>query len=282
MKKLLQSFDHLQLTVSLFDMEIKRNYHEFFPHIRTLIIDRGIQINLKYFKNLHELILHNPQNQIFEQINHHSIPHLEYISITHKRLTSTIRSLIGNLFYRILSNHFRQLKSCNLPLFGTSILEQNGFQSSCLTILIIGQISLSVYQTILVSCPNLCFFQFEKSDSMESASNIIIHSNLQQMIITDNDQIFPWNDKFIHNYLLFVPNLQKLTIHRRISLSKLSEYSKSDWFTSHSLHLLQRLTLVLTIYGSQIFTKCYITNLSNAIKEHFLFLPKIRLKFIYE
>jgi hypothetical protein len=286
MKNLLQSFDHLQLTVSLFDSKEKRNYHDFFPYIRTLIIDRGISINLKYFQKLHHLILHNPQNQIFQQLNHHTIPYLEYISITHKLLTSTIRSLVVNLFQNILSNHFPHLKSCNLPLFGTSLLEQNRFQSLSLTILKVGQINLSVYQIILSSCPNLYFLQFEKCQSIESSSNITIHTNLQQMIIADSDQTFPWNDKFIHDYLLFVPNLEKLTIHRRIYFDKMNEYLNYNWFTTHSLHLLQRLNLILNIYSTQRFTKCYIVNLSNALKEYVLFLHKnryeIRLKFIYE
>jgi hypothetical protein len=282
LKNLLHSFDHLQLTVSLFDLEEKRNYQDFFPHIRTLIIDRGIDINLKHFQKLHYLILHNPQNQIFQQLNHHSIPHLEYISITHKLLTSTIQSLVLNLFQKILSNHFRHLKSCNLPLFGTLISEENRYQSSSLNILKVGQISISVYKSILSSCPNLYYLQFEKCDLMELSSNIIIHTKLQRMIIVDGDQTFPWNDKFIYHYLLFVPNLQRLTIHRRIFFEKMTNYLNYDWFRTHSLHLLQQLNLILHVYGTQRFTKCYVGNLFNALKEHCLSLDKIRLKFIQE
>jgi hypothetical protein len=288
-KKLLQSFIHLQLTVSLFDREEKKNYQYFFLHIRTLIIERGFNIDLKYFQNLHCLILHNPKEKIFEQLNNHSLPHIEYLSITHKFLTSTIQSLITNLHRNIFSNHFPKLKSCNLSEIEVLMPIENWYQSSSLYILKIGRINTLVYKAILSACPNLYFLELRKPQTTELLSNIIVHTNLKQLIIQDEDQTFPWNDAFIHDYILCVPNLEKLTIHRRNFFEKIKEYLNYDWFSLiiiRSLHFLRQFNLILHIYGSKRFTKCYTENIFYALKEHFICLHKeryqVRIKFVQE
>jgi len=288
-KKLLQSFVHLQLTISLFDSNEKKNYEYFFLHIRTLIIERGINLELKYFQKLHCLILHNPKEKIFEQLNHQSLPHIEYLSITHKFLTSTIQSLIINLHQKIFSNHFPHLKSCNISEMEVTMPIQNWYQSSSLYILKVGQINTSVYKTILSSCSNLYFFQLKKLQQTELLTNIIIHTNLKQLIIKDEDEIFPWNDGFIHDYLLCVPNIEKLTIHRTNFFEKMTEYSNYDWLSLiiiRSLHSIRQFNLILHIYDSKRFTKCYTENIFNALKENFIRLHKdryqVRIKFVQE
>jgi len=284
-KKLLQSFFHLQLTVSLFDSEEKY----YFLHIRTLIIERGINVDLKYFKKLHCLILHNPKEKIFEQLNHHSLPHIEYLSITHKFPTTTIQSLTTNLHEKLFSNHFLNLKSCNLSDMEVQMSIQNWSQSSSLYILKVGRINTIIYKAILSTCPNLYFFELKKIQQTELVSNIIVHKNLKKLIIKDEDQTFPWDDGYIQNYILCVSNLEKLTIHRRNFFEKLTEYLNYDWLSSiiiHSLHLLQQFNLILHIYGSKRFTKCYTDNIFCSLKEHFMRLHKdryqVRIKFVQE
>ncbi|CAF5055386.1 unnamed protein product, partial [Rotaria sp. Silwood1] len=206
-KKLFESIDNLQLTVSLFDSNEKKNYEEFFISIQILIIDRGFNIDLKYFKNLRRLMLRNPKEKIFEQLNHHSLPYIEYLSITHKFLTSTIQSLIIDLYQRIFSKHFLYLKFCNLSEMKIEMPIYNWQQSLSLYILKVGQINIFIYRTILSLCPNLYLFELKKFQNNQFLANIELHSNLKYLIIKDEDQTFPWNDKFINDYLICVPNL---------------------------------------------------------------------------
>ena len=285
-KNLLKSFDHLQFTASLFDSNERKNYEYFSIHIRTLIIDRGIDMDLKHFKKLHCLILRNPKEKLFEQLNRHSIPNIQYLSITHKFI-STVQTLITDLHQKIFSNHFPHLKSCNLSDMDVALPRQTWQQSLSLSILKVGQIDTFVYNAILSACPNLHFLQFKKSSLAQLSANIVIHSNLKQLIIKDEDQIFPWNDNLINNYLLCVPNLAKLTIHRSIIFEKLPEYLNYNWLTliiNQSLHLLQKFSLILHVSGSQQMTKCYRENVFFSLKEHFIHLHQnryqLRIKFI--
>lgn len=281
-KNLLKSFDHLQFTASLFDSSEKKNYEYFSIHIRTLIIDRGIDIDLKHFKKLYYLILRNPKEKLFEQLNHHSIPNIQYLSITHKFIIS-----ITDLHQKIFSNHFPHLKSCNLSDMDVVLPRQTWQQSLSLSILKVGQIDTFVYNAILSACPNLYFFQLKTSPLAQLPPNIVIHSNLKQLIIKDEDQTFPWNDNLINNYLLCVPNLDKLTIHRSITFKNLPEYLNYNWFTliiNQSLHLLRKFSLILYVSGSQQMTKCYRENVFFSLKEYFIHLHQnryqLRIKFI--
>ena len=288
-KMLLQSFNHLQLTVSLFDSPEKRNYEYFYTFIRTLIIDRGFNVNLKHFQNLHYLILRNPKEKLFEQLDYHSIRHIQYLSITHRFLTATLQPLINILHARIFSNHFPNLNSCNLSEMAVSMPIDNWQQSPSLNILKVGQINTFVYKCILSSCPNLYFFQLKKLQCNELPPNLILHLNLKQLVIIDEDQSFPWNDGFMNEYLLCVPNLEKLTIHRSDIFKKFTEHSNYGWLESiivPSLRLLRRFKFVLHVYASQRFTKCYTENVFDALKEQFLRLHKdryqVRIKFVQE
>lgn len=288
-KKLLQSFVHLQLTVSLFDCQEKRDYEYYFLHIGTLIIERGFNLNLKYFQNLRRLILHNPKEKIFEQLKNSSLPRIEYLSITHKFLTTTIQALIIRLYENIFSKHFLHLKSCNLSDMNVEIPIQNHYQPSSLYILKIGRIDASIYKLILSLCPNLYFFEFKNFPSATLLSNIIIHTNLKQLIIKDENELSPWHDQFLYDYLLCVPNLQKFTIHRTNLFEKLTNYFNYNWLSTtinRSLHLLEQFNFILHIYGDQRFTKCYKQKFFCSLKESFLSSHKgryqSRIKFLQE
>ncbi|CAF1203860.1 unnamed protein product [Rotaria sordida] len=288
-KILVESFDNLQLTISLFDSNEKKNYEKFFLYIQILIIDRGINIDLKHFKKLHRLMLRNPNEKIFEQLNHYSLPHIEYLSINHKFLTSTIQSLINNLYQRIFSNHFSNLKFCNLSEMKIEIPIENWQQSLSLNILKVGEINIFIYRAILSTCPNLYFFELKKLQHNELLLNIKLHFNLKQLIIKDDDQSFPWNDRFINDYIICVPNLENLTIHRINFFKKIEQYLNYDWFSSkiiHCLYLLRQFNFILHIYDSKRLTKCYRENIFCALKEHFLYLHKdryqVRIKFVQE
>ncbi|CAF3017199.1 unnamed protein product [Rotaria sp. Silwood2] len=155
-------------------------------------------------------MLRNPKEKIFEQLNHYSLPHIEHLSIAHKFLTSTIQSLIIDLYPRIFSNYFPNLKSCNLFEMKVEMPIQNWQQSLSLYILKVGQIDIFVYRTILLACPNLYFFQLKIFQGDQLLSNTELHSNLKQLVIKDDNQSFPWNDRFINDYLICVPKLEKL------------------------------------------------------------------------
>jgi hypothetical protein len=275
-KTLLQSFHHLQLSVSLFDSIDKQNYQYLFPHIQTLTIERGINTNLKHFKYLRYLILHNPKEKIFEQLQAHILFHIEYISITHKFVTSTIQSLITDLHKKIFSNDFYALKSCNLSDMKVSIPIETWEQSPRLYILKVGSINTLVFQAILSACPNLYYLKLKKHLWDQLTSNIKIHSNLRHLVIEDEDQAFPWNDSFIKNYLSYVPNLERLTVHRTNFFLKITNYMNYSWLIRTDLHFLRYFSFVLHINGSKQSTKCYVENVLFGLKEHFMSIHKDR------
>ncbi|UJR14525.1 hypothetical protein I4U23_001521 [Adineta vaga] len=272
--KLLFSLNCLHLTISLFDMKENKNDEILLHCIRTLIIDRGINISLRKFKNLRCLILRNPKEKIFEQLNFQFIHLIEYLSITHKFNTTTIQSSINDLYQRIFSNDFPYLKSCHFIDIEVQHPNESWQQCFSLKFLRIGKLNPIIYRSILSACPNLHFIQFTTLLPLIESTlpNLMFHFQLRQMIIKDDDLSLPWNDQHIQEYLQCIPNLEKLTIYRSTSFRKITDYSNYDWFASillRSLRLLQKFQLILNIYDKKRFTKCFRENMFCALKEQF-------------
>ena len=105
---LLQSLHHLSLTVSTNNCV----EDEFIPYIRTLIVNRAIDIDLNRFNQIRSLILRYPTDKLLAQLNGNILPHLEHLCVNHMHIS--VLNLIPDLCDKIFSNNFPKLKSCYL------------------------------------------------------------------------------------------------------------------------------------------------------------------------
>jgi hypothetical protein len=89
-------------------------------------------------------------------------------------------------------------------------------QVTTLNTLKIGLINLIVYQIILSVCPDLNFLKSKLSPSeREQSFSVELHYNLKQIIIHTDDYVGSGDDYDVNRCLAFVPNLQRLIIHKR-------------------------------------------------------------------
>jgi hypothetical protein len=79
--QLIQSFNELHL---VFQMK-KTDYNDniFSSYVYTLVIDYNIDVNLRYFPNIHHLKLDNISKNILSQLNSSTLPDLEHLTLYH-------------------------------------------------------------------------------------------------------------------------------------------------------------------------------------------------------
>ena len=224
-KQLIQSLDHLHLTISSQDCFLY--LENLFPSIRSLIIIDHVNIDLQLFQNVRRLIFHSPSSELLHQFSELSFPYLESLSIP-----ETLFGL-SPIFEKIFSNQYPRLKSSHL--FGYETIETIGrwTQISSLRVLQIGFIDYHVYQAILSSCPNLYSLKLQIFQSYLKLSDGQIHPNLRILNIQSEINDCRYNDQLIDRFLQCVRNLEQLSISRTIALPKFREFpSDYDWFSS--------------------------------------------------
>ena len=215
------------------------NDHRCFPFIRTLIIKTILSYSFQSFPNLHRLILDYLTEDLISQINHLTLPHLDYLSITHRIHPLYIEDLHAKIFSDTFPNlTYASISRIRLP-------SQPWSQTFSMKSLQLNEINASIYLAILHACPNLYSLRFKLSIESKIVSNSVLHPNLKRLMINMNADHWPWDDQCLSNYLQCLPNLEQFHLSRSISnrysttniIPSLQEY---HWLSSilHSSHLI--------------------------------------------
>lgn len=225
LNKLIQSLNHLHLTISK-DYQVF-NLHLFSSYIHSLTILDDLDVNLSNFPNLRRLILHNPSHKILEQFKYDILFNLEYLSIPNNLFN------MSPIFQKIFSNKFPHLKFCHLSGFETIETILPWTQVFSLRILKIGLIDFYVYKSILYSCPNLYYFKLKLFQSYLKLTNNYSHINLKKLEIHSEINDWYYNDQLIDSFLGCVQNLEELIIYQWISISQIVELIPDyHWFST--------------------------------------------------
>jgi hypothetical protein len=244
---LLQSLHYLSLTLKKFD---SNNSQIFAPYIYTLKIDYAVNINLKYFPNIHRIILLSPTTNQLKQLVFNDLPYLEHLSIGYEHFLFS--SYLSDLCEKIFSRNFPRLTSCYL--FEPRILEiiPTLTQSIDIRILKMDNIDVLTYKDLLSLCPNLYFLQFTIVNQQEEFYPINPHLNLKRMIIKFQNLVQIYSDCQIRSYLSCVPCLEQLNIYEMNFNGNILEYIDYQWFSlliTNSLLFIRKLKYFLYIYG---------------------------------
>lgn len=221
---LLQSVNNLFLSLKTSSYGKINHDNYLIPYVNILIIYDSIEINLNSFIKLRRLILVKPTDEFLQQLEINHLPYLEHLYI---RLASRNQKNWSHLFL----NGFSDLKTCCIYKPGLLTIILAWPQISSLRILKIGDINLSIYKSILLSCPNLNFLKFTLIESNTKSMDTFHHSNLKKLVI-----VIPWFEELSEDcdmnfYFLFIPNLEQLTIHRTDESRYINEsYLKFHWY----------------------------------------------------
>jgi len=276
---LLRSLNNLCLTL-LKSSPNERNYYKTFAsYIYTLKLGYKADIILNDFPNVRRLEFLVPSYDQMKQLQSGIYPYLEYLSIGYKHILFSTD--LPNLCKKIFSNGFPYLKSCDLFEPKTVYVVPSSTQLTELCRLKVDNISFSTYQNILLTCPNLYFFQFTFFFRWKELLFIKPHVNLQRMIIKFEDFISSMDDYNINDYLSCVPTLQQLSIYRMDYAVNIKSYLNHNWlagFIDHHLPLLKQFKTHLSIaYAGESFRREN-QNLLNDIHENFKQMHKNRYR----
>jgi len=224
---LIKSVNYLSLIISKENHDQIENFHIFSSYLYTLIIINYIDLNLCLFNKIRRLILINPSNKLLEQFDICTFHNLEYLSVNCIGPISGISSLYKKIFL----NNFPNLKS-DYNLGHEAIRRIEGWiQSPILRILKIGFVEFFIFKAILSICPNLYYLDFGIIIPSESSTKIEPHLNLKQLILRTSYNT--WSVSVIKDVFACIPNLEKLSIHRKDNISIIRKsFIKYDWLSS--------------------------------------------------
>ncbi|CAF1179912.1 unnamed protein product [Rotaria sordida] len=212
----------------------------------------------------------------------HNLKLVFYLKQSNKNLITNnhifslyVYTLIVDSNVDINLNQFSNIhQELNLIYIETLSTNHKSLSLPSLRILKVRFINLSIYQTILSSCPNLYYFQLSIFTSEEYLLNIQTHNKLKKLIIRISDVIWPWNDHLFNCYLSSVPNLEQFNIHRLLYISRITEsFINYNWFASIiSIHLqkLQHFYFYLRTSQSKYINKINTEKILNQLNETFL------------
>jgi hypothetical protein len=277
---LIKSMNYLSLVIKNENHDQIEDFQIFSSCLYTLIINEPLNLNLGLFWNLRRLILINPIDELLSQLELYKFQTLEHLSIRRIRRSLQMFSLNQTIF----SNGFSNLKSYNLEYKWIGRL--NVFtESPILRILKIEAVHFFVLRSILSICPNLYYLDVGIIIENQSSSKIEPHLNLKHLILRTLYYAWP-NDQNISIFKdLFtcIPNLERLSIHRRDNISILKKsLIKYDWFSSiigSCLPLLQRFYCYLHIFqlrNARIQIGPHLRNIVNKIIENFQYVHQNR------
>ena len=240
---LIHSLTHLTYSTNETD-----NYPPSYPFIRTLIIDTKIEDRLNCFPHVRRLILDYITDDLISQLNTSILPNLEHLSIYHK-----VNPLyMPDLRTKVFSNIFPTLKYCYISRMKPPYEIQKWTQSLSLRCLKLTNIDSFIYTSVLTACPNLYYLKFNLLNQSAIQSDIVLHTNLKQLVINMIHDDWPWDDSVIEVYLSCVPNLEQFRIYRSVSgdLNVMDYFQYYDWLLSiisSRLVLLSQFKFVLWI-----------------------------------
>lgn len=224
---LIKSINHLCLIITQENVNQIENFHIFFPYLCTLIIDGHINLNLCLFNQIRALILINPNDELLVQIDTCMLDNLEHLSVNFIRPIYRIK--------KVFSNGFPNLRSYYNLGHDTIRTIERSIQKPNLRRLKLGYMELFIFKAILSSCPNLYYLDFGIIISYKSSSKIEPHLNLKQLILRTAYKTWPSNENLsiFENIFICIPNLEKLSIHRRDNISIIRQsFIKYDWLSS--------------------------------------------------
>jgi hypothetical protein len=283
--RLLQSLNHC-LTIVTSRPDESHDDEIFFPYIRSLIIEDGIDITVNHLRNVRRIILQYSPGYSIRNFELNIAFNVEYFSIV--CLDSSMLSLSTDFIRKIFSDGFPCLKSC--CLYGnTPILVTEGWtESPSLLIFKTGYIRYGSYKAILASSPNLYSFQFSKWLLDKPTYTRNRHINLKRLTIDLSPDEFlnhhRWDD-----YFLLIPKLERLilnvTLYEPKNVKPIEDF---DWFASminNYLSMLQRFSCHVIFHRStnvdQIKHEDFINKLKNNFekKHNHRYQSKVAFKF---
>ena len=267
----IESLNNLHLVLTSSYCLDNHRYSYITPYIDFLIVSNKVQTNLNYFPKIRRLILLQPTDQLLKQFETDNLPCLEHLFIRVPDHVDDDR--MSHLWNKIFSNGFSNLKSC--CIYKMNFIPQSPYltQVLLLRILKIGDVDLTVYKSILSSCPNLHFLKFTRIISNDKPTDIIRHTNLKKLIV-----MIPWfeelsNDCDMNIYFSYIPNLEQFVVHRTVESKYLNKsFLKVDWYASLItlyLPLLTRFTCYFHILKSVRLIDSNMQNILHEIDEHF-------------
>ncbi len=274
LNNLLQSLHYLSLTLLKFDSNQMNNYQIFAPYIYTLKIDYAVNIDLRYFTNIHRIILLSPTSNQLKELVINDLPYLEHLSIGYEHFLFS--SYLSDLCEKIFSQNFPRLTSCYL--FEPRILEiiPDLTQSISIRILKMDNIDVFIYKDLLSLCPNLYFFEFTILNQQEEEfCSINPHLNLKRMIIKFQNLAQIYSDCRMISYLTCVPCLEQLNIYEINFDGNIKEYFDYKWFSSliqNSLLFIRKFQYFLYLYGMKLNDQ----NMIDHIQKNFQYVHKNR------
>jgi hypothetical protein len=270
---LIKSINYLSLTISKENYDQIENFCIFSSYLYTLIIDGYIDLNLSVFNKIRRLII-NATDKLLAQFDNCTFHNLEHLST--KFVGPTYR--ISYLYKTIFSNKFPNLKSYYNLGYGTIQRTEGWTQSPSFRILKIGYVESFIFKTILSTCPNLYYLDFGIIIPSRSSSKIESHSNLKQLILRTKYNTWPVNQNLsiFEDLFTCIPNLEKLSIHRRDNISIISKsFIKYDWLSSilnsyfPLLHRFYCYFHIFQVRNSRIVVGPHLKNILNQIMDNF-------------
>ncbi|CAF3138262.1 unnamed protein product [Rotaria sp. Silwood2] len=272
----IQSLNSHYLSLTTTDCDQIERYNFIAPYISILLIEGRAQLNLNYFTNIRRLILIQSTDEFVEQLERVHLPYLEHLVINlGNRRENDCMPYYWN---RIFSYDLPYLNICCMYNINLTWTCSSWRQMLSLHILKIGDIDILVYELILSSCPNLCFFKFTRLISNKKPTNIIQHMNLKKLII-----VIPWfeelsQDCLMNDFFSYVPNLEKLIFHRTNESKAINEnYLQYDWYISSItsyLPLLSHFIYYFHILKSNWLINSTHPNIFDQIQEHFNYIHR--------
>ncbi|CAF1158374.1 unnamed protein product [Adineta steineri] len=207
----LRSIDHVSLTLWSSESANDPAIMFFASQLnRLMVVNDGIEtIDLTHFSNVRSLKLKYPSNkQMSQLLQSEQLSYLEYLSLGFVRDLSE-SSITDKLHRHLFSNGFSFLYTCTLV--NTPNPAPNWSISPNLrSLTLLGPVTLSIYNAILDSCPNLV--------------RLILHAFIDKSIVPPtfsshhflrnlSIQITKWStNKMIDSLLMQVPKLQRLHV----------------------------------------------------------------------
>jgi hypothetical protein len=278
LNQLIKSMNYLSLIVT------RENHDQieiFSSCLYTLTINDSLNVNLSLFSNLHRLILINPIDELLVQFEIHQFKNLEHLSI---RCVGPSHQM-PCLYQRIFSNGFLNLQSYHSLGYEWIGRIEGWTGTSILRILKIREIQTFVFRSILSTCPNLYYLDCEIIIRNKSSSKIESHLNLKHLVLRTSYNAWLYDENLLIFKDLFacIPNLEKLTIHRRDNISIINKsFIKYDWLSlilRLYFPLLQRFYCyfhVFQLQNTRIEIGPYLRNILNQIIENFQYVHQNR------
>jgi hypothetical protein len=216
---LIQSLDYLSYISGITDVPVR--------WIRRLVIVHPFDVPLKEFVHVRRLYLHYVTDQLIDQLTPEILPHLEHLSID-RRVNP---SYMSEFRRRVFSNFYPRLQSSYLSRINGPGLGEAWTHAPALRVLRVNELDATMYVSILSACPNLFELKWRFSNRSTLPSSSIVHHRLQRMMINMIHDHCPWDDRVLEPYLLCVPQLEQLHLHR--SLDRQIEHLHAyDWLSS--------------------------------------------------